>query len=391
MRRIGIGERRARLGRRHRLAGSAKAASPVEVAGSLVALHSTDPGSVFVSVHARTDSVGIETIERALYDERTLLRLLGMRRTMFVVPVDFAPVIQAACATAIAVKQRQTYGRFLAEAGIGDEVWLKAVAEATALALAARGEAYGSELSEDVPSLRTQITLADGKSYASTQNVTTWVLFTLAAEGRIVRGRPRGSWTSSQWRWAPVEAWLPAGIPDLAAETARAELVRAWLATFGPGTVTDLKWWTGWTVGHVKQALAEIDVVDVDLGGGPGFVLADDVEPTAAPEPWVALLPALDPTAMGWSEREWYVGDNTPLVFDRSGNIAPTVWSDGRIVGGWAQRESGEIVYRLVEDIGSEATAAVDAAADRLTRWIGPARLAPRTRLRPPLEQELVS
>ena len=50
MRRIGVPERRARLGWRHRLAGGAKAGDPVEVAESLVAVHSTDPSSVYLSL-----------------------------------------------------------------------------------------------------------------------------------------------------------------------------------------------------------------------------------------------------------------------------------------------------------------------------------------------------
>ena len=82
-------------------------------------------------------------------------------------------------------------------------------------------------------------------------------------------------------------------------------------------------------------------------------MLADDLEPEPAPEPWVALLPALDPTAMGWKERDWYLGEHAALLFDSNGNVGPTVWSDGRIVGGWGSGEDGEVVYRLLEDIGA--------------------------------------
>ena len=389
MRRVGEEERRARVGVRHRLAPGAKAASPVGAAEAVVALHATDPATVFLSVYARTAPVEVAAIERALYEERSLLRMLGMRRTMFVLPVELAAVMQAACANAIAAQQRRRYVQLLAAGGGPDIAWLRQVEDATALALEARGEATGAQLSTDEPRLRTQVKLNEGKAYGGSQNITSWVLLLLAAEGRIMRGRPLGSWTSTQWRWSPVQAWLPDGIEELSPDWARAELVRRWLAAFGPGTVADLRWWTGWTAAHVKQALAAVGATEVDLDGATGLVLPDDVEPVADPGPWVALLPALDPTPMGWSQRSWYLGPHTAALFDRSGNIGPSVWCDGRIVGGWAQRSDGEVAYRLLEDIGGEAAGQVATAAAELARWLGPTRVTPR--FRTPLERELTT
>jgi hypothetical protein len=386
---IGIDGRRARLGIRHHLAATAAASTVAEAARGVVALHATDPASVFLSVRARTGDADVEAIERALYGERTLIRMLGMRRTMFVVPVEVAPVIQAAAARAVAVAQRRKYTRFIEDGGLGDGAWLKEVEDSTVRVLAARGEATGAQLSADEPRLRSQVLMAEGKPYESKGNITTWVLFLLAADGRIVRGRPRGSWTSTQWSWSPVEKWLPGGLEELSVEAARVELVRRWLAAFGPGTVSDLRWWTGWTAAQVKQALTVIGPVEVDLGGSTGLVLPDDLEPTPPPEPWVALLPALDPTAMGWSERSWYLGPHAPALFDRSGNVGPTVWSDGRIIGGWAQRQDGEVAYRLLEDVGSDTVAAVEADVARLAKWTGPVRVVPR--FRTPLERELTA
>jgi hypothetical protein len=105
----------------------------------------------------------------------------------------------------------------------------------------------------------------------------------------------------------------------------------------------------------------------------------------------VALLPALDPTPMGWSRRAWYLGEHGPVLFDSTGNVGPTVWCDGRVVGGWAQRSDGEVHYRLLEDIGSQAASAVEAEAAALTGWLGPVRLAARARRRSPLEQQLLA
>jgi hypothetical protein len=217
--------------------------------------------------------------------------------------------------------------------------------------------------------------------------VSTRVLFGLSTEQRIVRGRPRGGWTSSQYRWSPMSAWLPAGLPRLGADEARVALARRWLRAFGPATVTDLKWWTGLTLGQVRTALAAIALEEVDLDGAPGVVLADDVAPTPRPDPWIALLPSLDPTTMGWQHRAWYLGDHAGLLFDRSGNAGPTVWCDGRVVGGWAQRKRGEVVVRLLDDVGREAGDAIEAEAARLTEWLGDVRVTPR--FPTPLQREL--
>jgi hypothetical protein len=101
------------------------------------------------------------------------------------------------------------------------------------------------------------------------------------------------------------------------------------------------------------------------------------------------LLPALDPSAMGWTERGWYLGDHRAALFDRSGNIGPTVWWDGQIVGGWAQRRDGEVVVRLLQDMGADAAGAIDVEAARLRAWLGDIRVTPR--FRTPLERELVA
>lgn len=385
-------QRRARIGVRHRLATEHRSDDVAEIARSLVVLHATDPATVHLSVATRGTGIGAEQVERALYDDRSLLRMLAMRRTMFVAPTELVPVLHAACAPELATKQRRTYAQYLAKAGIGGddpEGWLAAVADDTHRALLARGSATGAQLSKDVPALRTRINTAPEKSYSAPTTITTWVLLLLGTEGRIVRARPGGSWSSSQYSWAPVESWLPGPIDELDADTARIELVRRWLRTFGPAPIGDIKWWTGWTLGQVRKVLARLETVEVDLDGTTGLLLADDLDPVPTPPPWAALLPTLDPTPMGWQSRDWYLGGHKDQLFDRNGNIGPSIWFDGRIVGGWAQRKDGEIVTRLLADIGTEGRALVTAEAERAAGWYGGLRPVPR--FRTPLERELTA
>jgi hypothetical protein len=92
---------------------------------------------------------------------------------------------------------------------------------------------------------------------------------------------------------------------------------------------------------------------------------------------------------MGWQERGWFLGEHRARLFDRSGNIGPTIWWDGRIVGGWAQRTDGEIAIALLEDTGADAAVAIAAEAQRVREWIGEVRVTPR--FRTPLERELAA
>jgi hypothetical protein len=367
-----------------------------EIAEALVALHATDPVTVYLSARARSRCAA-EDVDEALYQERAMVRMLGMRRTVFVVPAGLADVVQAACTDDVARRMRRGLEKDLAAGGIGDGdagAWLRAVEDGVLRALAARGGgATGAQLATDEPRLRTQLVYAPGKAYGGPANITSRVLILIAAEGRTIRGHRRGGWTSGQFEWFLPEAWLDASEKGglgagLDAGVARAELARRWLTAFGPGLTADLQWWAGWTGAQTKAALAALPVAEVDLGGQAGVALADDLDFPAEVPPAAALLPALDPTPMGWQSRSWYLDPlYVPALFDRTGNVGPTVWWSGRVVGGWAQRASGEVVYRLLEDVGADGAAAVAASAAALESWLGTARVTPR--FRTPLEREL--
>ncbi|GAA3839361.1 winged helix DNA-binding domain-containing protein [Saccharothrix violaceirubra] len=373
-------DRRARLGPRHLLAHPADTVE--QVADAVVGLHATDAATVYLSACARLADPSIKAVEDAFYERATLTRLLCMRRTMFAFTTGAAPVVDAAAARGIAAKERAGLLKYLAE-GVGwDAARLAEVERLTLDALRDRGEATAAELSAAVPALREQVLVAPGKKYETKQNVSSRVLRVLAADGRIRRSRPRGTWLSTQFRWTPAD---PRPALDVAA--AQAELVRRWLAAYGPGTEADVKWWTGWTLTAVRKALTAIGAEPVALDHGTGFVLPGDVDSPDSP-PWVALLPSLDATAMGWQGRDFYLDPgHKPKLFDAYGNIGPTVWADGRIVGAWAQRPDGEIAWTTFADVGTETTAAITDHAHRLADLLGDTRFVPK--FRTPLEKDL--
>ena len=282
------------------------------MAHDLVAVHATDPASVYLALAARVPGLKPDDVAAALYERRSLLRMLGMRRTMFVVPVGTAPIVQHSSTGAIAARLRRQLVQHLEPVVPEAGPWLDAIGDSVLTYLREHGDAPAVDIAAAEPRLRTTLSYAEGKAYGGQVAITTRVLTLLAAEGRIVRGRPSGGWTSSRYVWSPVERWLPDGLPRIPAATARAALLRAWLFRFGPATVDDAVWWTGWSRGDVRRALAEIDIVDVDLDGRPGLLLADDIDVVPAPPEWIALLPALDATPMGWFGRGWYLDERGP-------------------------------------------------------------------------------
>ena len=390
MQAISADERRARLVVRHRLDPAARSDDPLEVARSLVCLHATDAVTVYLAIQARSDRAAPADVESALYDDRSLVRLLAMRRTLWAVPRELLPVVFAAATKAVAATQRKRLEGFVRDSGVSTRpgAWVTRAGNAAVAAVAARGAAMTTEVTRDVPSLAKKLRFGSGR-WEVEQSAGARVLPQMAMEGRLVRGRPRGTWISPQFRWVTTEDWLGGPIEELDVAAAQVGLLRRWLAAFGPATEADMRWWTGWTLRETRAALAAVPHTEVDLGGATGYVLDGDLEPVPPLEPSAALLPTLDPTTMGWKERDWYLGPHGSTLFDSNGNAGPTVWWDGRVVGGWSQRRDGEIALGLLEDVGADARAAIDGEAARLADWVGDVRFSPG--FLPPFQRELGS
>lgn len=374
-----VAERRARLAVRHRLLPQQRADEVESVAEDLVALHSSDPVSVYLSALVRLKDPEIAAVDAALYERRSLLRHHAMRRTLWVATVDVARSMHAAATRGLVRAEHRRTAGLLAESGVEDpDRWLGEARRHVVSALETHGPLTARRLGELVPELRQPLVLAPGKKWGATVSAHTRVLLLLGFEGAVVRTRPTGTWINGQYTWAAMDSWVPGGLDDLDGREAARDLAERWLRSFGPGTAADLRWWAGWTAATTRRALADCGAVEVDLGGVPGWVAAGDDGPTAPTEPWVALLPGLDPTTMGWRDRGWYLEPAADPVFDRNGNAGPTIWADGKVVGAWAQAPDGEIRTHLFEDVGAAHRAAVAARAEELREMIGQARFTVR-------------
>jgi hypothetical protein len=361
-------QRRARLVLRHGLGRSY--AGVAEATAAMTCWHATEPASVHLAAFARTGCSRAD-VDAALYVDRSVVKQLAMRRTVFAFPPALLPAVWGSAAARVAAQQRAQLARDVERYGVSQDgpAWV-ATACAAVLELVRSAPATTSELRAALPMLDARMSLSPDKAWGAEVSVAPRVLTTLAADGSVVRGENDGGWKASRPRWTAVEDWLP-GAGRLDESAGYAALVRSWLWTFGPGTADDLTWWLGATKAAVRRALADVGAVEVTLEAGrTGHLLADDLDDVAVPAPVAALLPALDPTIMGWKERGFYLGPHAGALFDRNGNGGPSAWWDGRVVGGWRQRDDGTVVVVEAEPLPVAARRALAREAERLGAWL---------------------
>ena len=372
-------ERRARLAWRHRLLPADRTDKVAAVADGLVALHSSDPVTVYLSAMVRMTNPSVGAVERALYEDRSLVRHHAMRRTLWVATPETTRRMHAAATRKIAAVEHRRTVKMLHESGLDDgDAWLSAAKRDVLSVLHDEGPMTARQLGRKIPALTHPMVIGVGKPYEATVSAHTRVLLVLGFEGSLVRTRPTGTWINGQYTWAAMDSWLPGGVDGLDERGAAGDLAGHWLRRFGPGTSTDLQWWMGWTAALTRRALQDCEAVPVDLAGSTGWVAAADDAPVEPAGPWTALLPGLDPTTMGWKERGWYLPIEAADVFDRNGNAGPTIWADGRVVGAWAQRPDGEIRLHWFLDVAPRRRAEVEQRADELRQWLGGTRFSVR-------------
>lgn len=376
-------DRRRRLAARH---GLAERLPTVEAAtNAMTALHATEAATVHLALWARVEGLTVADVDAALYDDRSLVKQLAMRRTMFVFPRELLPAAWGSASARVATQQRAQLAKNVAAADLADgpdavAAWIDDAAAAV-LAVLDDGQARTTrEVRDLVPVLDGRISIGDPeKKWGGNFSVGAWVMTMLGAEGRVVRAANAGHWRLNKPTWTSTRAWLGEDAVPLPVRDGYAELVRRWLATFGPGTETDIVWWLGATRTIVRHALADVGAVEVGLdGGATGWVLPDDTDPSPAGpvEPRAALLPTLDPTVMGWKERAFYLDPaDTPYLFDSNGNAGNTAWWDGRIVGCWVQDDDARVRLVLRDGVAAKARAALELEAERLTGWLDGIRI----------------
>src|SRR5215212_1162860 len=205
-------ERRDRLAVRHHLVPSSRIDDVPQIADDLVALHSSDPVTVYLSATARMRSPSLAAVDKALYEDRSLIRHHGMRRTLWVSTPEVVRLIHAAATRDLIPGERRRTAALLAASGIDDpERWLDEAAEQVLADLHEHGPSTARELGQRVEALRHPLQLSPGKKWAATQSAHVRVLLALCLQGKLLRSKPVGSWINGAYRYAAADCWLGGG------------------------------------------------------------------------------------------------------------------------------------------------------------------------------------
>ncbi|WP_326569022.1 winged helix DNA-binding domain-containing protein [Amycolatopsis rhabdoformis] len=190
----------------------------------------------------------------------------------------------------------------------------------------------------------------------------------------LVQIPPRGVWgEAGQPTYQVADHWLP-GVDAVASAE---QLVRRYLAAFGPATVADVQAWSGLT--KLGEVVAGMDLREYsDHAGRALYDLPDATVPdenTPAPP---RLLAPFDQPLLSYADRTRVISDeHRKRVISQNGLVKGTLLVGGFVKGAWeikTTRDTANVVLTPYERLPKRDAAALESAARRLLAWAEPGR-----------------
>ena len=267
------------------------------------------------SLAARLSGYQPEQLDHALLKDKSVLRLWGVRGAELVVHRDDAPAQVGAAA-----EEALQWSRFL-DANLSVDI--------------ARREALIAQMLPG-PFSRSDIARRFERHLHLTGKAPPSVVYSkivreAAARGQLLwcggDGAASRYCSATEWLGAP---FLPA--PDLK------RLIQLYLSAFPPAPLSDLATCLGATAASVRAALAQLEVIEVEVEGKPAWILEADLPALRkAPQPKDApafALPEQDPLVIACPSRD-RLGPGLASAFPASGETPGTVWIEGRVIATW--------------------------------------------------------
>ncbi|UCE36571.1 MAG: AlkZ family DNA glycosylase [Thermoplasmata archaeon] len=331
-----------------------------QIAQDICGLHATHPMTPYLSLFIRTRKFKRGDLDEVLYEKRLLGKVRYARKTVYVIPKE--RISEVFSATKGMLEQR--FGPYLEYLGMtakGFEDASRSILEVL--------KGKGMTVKEIKKELQVDLNISA-------------IVNLMCDQDLLVRGNPATGWRSSIHTYYPFHEYLPGiDLNEVDEVEAKKSMVKQYVASFGPVTVTDASWWTGFTKTEIKHILKNLknDMTSFEISGieGEYVLLASDkkrLESTSIPEkPLINFMPLLDPYLMGYKERKRYLAPELyTRVFDRSGNVTSTILMDGRIIGVWDFDEEKEPTVKILlfEKAESNVLKEINSQAKKIGKFI---------------------
>lgn len=332
------------------------------VASRICGLHAQVMSSAQLSLWARVEDLDRCWLQRALWQDRTLVKTWAMRGTLHLLPADEFPLWQAVLSTSPRYLRPAAWEKYFGIRLADLDRLSETIGKALDGCVLTR-----EELSREIQRLTGSSELASKIADSS------WgtVLKPSAFAGRLCFGPSLGQ----RVRFTSPNTWLSPPPESVDPQVATATVARRFLAAYGPATCHDLaRWWNGGGISIAKRWIASLEdeVTPVELEGIKAWMLAADARNAREfPETRsVRLLPGFDPYVVGAS---WHAEHLLPTglrsrVYRPQGWISPVLLVNGRMEGTWKHEIKGSRLEVVIEPFAKIPTWAHRAAVQEAKR-----------------------
>jgi DNA glycosylase AlkZ-like len=313
-----------------------KQLSPRKVVERLVGMQAQWPSAPYVGIWTRTTSFRREALERELA-RATVVKATVMRQTLHLVtPRDYA----------------------LLRAAMSETNFPWESSQAKALAPSVRDIAAAGP-----------VTTPDALAHLERKHGLTGLASRRAWRAARVRAHLVHHPETALWRARPEGRFVALEEPETHDPTeARAEMLRRYLAAFGPSTRRDIVAWSMMHVPEIQRALDRLEPLRRfrDEQGRELLDVARAPLPDAATPAPVRFLPKWDNVLLGWADRTRVLPEQyRKTVIRMNGDVAQTFLVDGFVAGTWSV-ENGRVTVEPFTGLARPVRLEVEDEARRL-------------------------
>ena len=345
---------------KHHLTNNTKIDDILKITEDLCGLHGTGTIEPYLSLFVRMNNFKKEDLDIELYEKKTLGKIRGMRKTLFIETEELIPIVH----NVIKYMTVRRDNKYLEIREISRKEYRDLANQI--LALLDKKEMSTTELKE---------TLNSPKDIVA-------VISVMLDEMLILRGKPLKSWRDRRLYYAPFLKYFPnIKFEDYSESESTKLLIEKYVKRYGPVTEKDIVWWLGITKKKIQNALdtlqSEFEHIKINQIEHDYIIHKQDLEKIRSKDKYnqtaINILPGLDPYIMGYKDRERYVDYNYyEYVFDRSGNGTTTILVDGKVVGVWdiIEKPEPQIKLYLIREIEKSIMKKIEEEAKKIGKFI---------------------